>query len=230
MTNERRYGEEEVAEIFEAATTTHGAQRRVSSTADGLTLTQLQAIGSEVGVAPDRIAAAASALDLRRGVHPRRTHLGMPISVGRTVDLPRAPTDREWELLVSELRKTFNAQGKDGSSGNLRAWTNSNLHAYVEPTEAGYRFRIGTLKGDAATLNWTGAAGMLAGLILAGPLLVTGQLTESLVGPGFIGIMGAAAFAYNAVRLPRWAHEREEQMEYMAQRVQTLIKTDTGEP
>jgi hypothetical protein len=71
---------------------------------------------------------------------------------------------------------------------------------------------------------------MLAGLILAGPLLVTGQLTESLVGPGFIGIMGAAAFAYNAVRLPRWAHEREEQMEYMAQRVQTLIKTDTGEP
>ena len=229
MTDERRYGEEEVAEIFEVAATPHGVQRHAPSSADGLTLTQLQAIGSEVGVPPDRIAAAASALDLRRGVHPRRTHLGMPISVGRTVELPRAPTDREWELLVGELRKTFGAQGKDGSSGNLRAWTNSNLHAYVEPTEAGYRFRIGTLKGDAASLNWSGIGLMLLSAIILVARLITGQPMEELFGPLLIGIMGASVFGYNALRLPRWVHEREEQMEYIAERVQTLIKTEAGE-
>lgn len=229
MTTERRYGEEEIAEIFEAAATPHGPQRHTPATADGLTLAQLQAIGSEVGVPPDRIAAAASSLDLRRGVHPRRTHLGMPISVGRTVELARAPTDREWDLLVGELRKTFSAQGRDGSSGNLRAWTNSNLHAYVEPTEGGYRFRIGTLKGDAAALNWSGIGLMLLAAVILVALSVTGEPMRELLGPALIGAMGAALFGYNALRLPRWAQEREEQMEYIAQRVQTLIRAEADE-
>lgn len=229
MTDERRYAEEEIAEIFEAAATPAGSQRRAPSSADGLTLTELQAIGSEVGVAPDRIAAAASALDLRRGAHPRQTHLGMPISVGRTVELPRAPTDREWELLVGELRNTFSAQGKDESRGNLRAWTNGNLHAYVEPTEAGYRFRLGTLKGDAVALNLSGIGGMLLAGIILPVLLFTGQSMEELFAPGLIGAMGAAVFAHNALRLPRWAHEREEQMEYIAERVRALIKMEAGE-
>jgi hypothetical protein len=229
MTEERRYAEAEIAEIFEAAATPNASHRRAPSAAHGLTLTQLQAIGSEVGVAPDRIAAAVAALELRRGAHARQSHLGMPISVGRTVELPRAPTDREWELLVGELRKTFSAQGKDGSSGNLRAWTNGNLHAYVEPTEAGYRFRIGTLKGDAAALNWSGIGLMLLAAIILSALILMGEPMERLLGPALIGIMGAAAFGYNAVRLPRWAQAREAQMEYIAARVQKLIGTEASQ-
>src|SRR5215210_5297426 len=124
MTEERRYGEEEVAQIFEAAASAHGSEGRALSSAGGLSLGELQAIGGEVGIAPERIADAAAALDLRRGAAPRGTHLGMPVSVGRTVDLPRAPTDHEWELLVAELRETFGAHGKDRSSGGLRAWSN----------------------------------------------------------------------------------------------------------
>src|SRR6185436_7829751 len=100
MTDERRYGEEEVAEIFEAAASHRGSDERALSSTGGLSLGELQAIGGEVGIAPERIAAAAAALDLRRGAAARRTLLGIPVAVGQAVDLPRAPTDREWEMLV----------------------------------------------------------------------------------------------------------------------------------
>jgi hypothetical protein len=149
MTEERRYGEDEVSEIFEAA----AAARPSSGSAHppsvrGLTLAELQEIGMEVGAAPDRIADAAARVDRRR---------------------------------------------------------NATLAAAV------------------------GVAGM-AGLLLAVPLfavtLITGGVGENLVGPVLMGSAGASALAYNALRLPPWARERERQMEYIASRTTALIAAD----
>lgn len=224
MSDERRYRDEEIAEIFEAAATTHDPGQRSLPPADGLTLAELQAIGREVGLAPERIADAATAIDRRRSTLPRRTSLGMPISVSRTVDLPRAPTDREWSLLVAEMRETFNARGKDRSSGELREWAVGNLHAYVEPTEDGYRLRLRTLKGNALALNRMGILGILLGWIMLVVLVLTGEMASELVVPAMIGAMGVAALATNAVRLPGWAQEREQQMEHIAARAQALLR------
>ncbi len=226
MTDERRYQDDDSKEIFEAAATTGDSDRHALSSAKGFTLAELQEIGLEVGLAPERIADAATALELRRRALPRRRSFGMPISVGRIIDLPRAPTDREWELLLGELRETFHAQGKVGSSGSIRQWTNGNLHAYVEPTEAGYRLRLGTLKGTAPMTNMMGMAGMGMGMVLFGALLFTGNLADGFVGPVVFGAMGAAAFVSNLLRLPRWARQRREQMEYIAARAQALIGSE----
>lgn len=223
MTDERRYQEEEIREIFEAATTAHDSSPRALSPGQGLTLEELQEIGLEVGLASERIAEAASALDLRGSTLPRRTHLGMPISVSRTVDLPRPPTDREWALLVAELRETFQAQGKIGSSGSLRQWTNGNLHAYVEPTETGHRLRLGTLKGNATEMNLMGIAGILLGLVILVASSLTGKLEEGLFLSALFGATGVAAMTSNVLRLPHWAREREEQMEYIAARARALV-------
>lgn len=220
MTDERRYSDDEVAAIFEAAASSRGL-----ASADGLSLAELQAIGGEAGIAPEWIAHAAAALDLRGATAPRRTYLGMPVSVGRTVALPRAPTDREWELLLAELRETFGAHGKDRSSGGLRAWTNGNLHAYVEPTEAGHRLRLGTTKSNAAALGGLGAAALLVGLVMAVFLLATGELGDASLF-SVIAALGAAITGANALRLPRWAQEREEQMEHIAARARTLIRDE----
>lgn len=226
MMEERRYGEEESKKIFEAAATAADSDPRSLSSAKGLTLAELQEIGVEVGLAPEQIADAVTALELRRNVRPPRTSLGMPISVGRTIDLPRAPTDREWEMLVGELRETFNAQGKVGSSGNVRQWINGNLHAYIEPTEAGYRLRLGTLKGNASALNILGLAGMGMGMVLFLALGLAGIVADGLLAPLALGAMGVATFVSNLLRLPRWAHRREEQMEYIAARAQALLELE----
>ena len=223
---QRRYEEAEVAEIFRAAASPRPSEGRSDgralAPADGLSLAELQAIGGEVGIAPERIAEAAAALEVGHGPATRRSYLGMPVSVGRTVELPRAPTDREWEMLVAELRETFGARGRDRSSGGLRAWNNGNLHAYVEPTESGYRLRLGTTKGNAVASNRFGMATLLAGLILS-ILRFAEVLDEDLVVLLVWPLMGALALAFNALRLPRWAREREEQMEHIATRARTLV-------
>ena len=120
MSDERRYQEDEVREIFEAAARARDAEGVAHPSRDGLTLAQLQEIGRDVGLSPARIAEAATALDLHRGARPRGTHLAMPVSVGMTVPLPRALDDHEWSLLVAELRQTFRARGQDRSSGSGR--------------------------------------------------------------------------------------------------------------
>lgn len=220
--DERRYEDAEVAQIFQAAASPRASESRAPASPGGMSLAELQAIGGEVGIEPERIAEAAAALDVRRGAAPRRAYLGIPVSVSRTVDLPRAPTDREWEMLVAELRETFGARGKDRSSGGLRAWTNGNLHAYVEPAESGYRLRLGTTKGGAAQAIRMGVASVVAGLVLS-ILLFAEVLDEDLVVLLVLSAMGAAILAFNSLHLPRWAREREEQMNYIAARARTLI-------
>lgn len=224
--SERRYDEDEVAEIFRAAANARDPEPHALATASGLSLSELQAIGGQVGIEPGRIAQAASAVELRRGAPPRRTYMGMPVSVGRVVELPRAPTDREWELLVTELRETFGAHGRDRSHGGLRAWTNGNLHAYVEPTEAGHRLRLGTTKSNAPVLGGLGVAGILLGLALT-LMILAGVSDGNVAGAVFVAAMGALALAANAVRLPRWAGEREGQMEHIAARARSLIRAET---
>jgi len=89
---ERRYSDKEIAAIFRAATEgpVAGLQPDVPRD-EGLTLSDLQTIGREVGIAPDAIAGAARALDVHRGTG--RTFLGLPIGVARTVNLHRRLTD-----------------------------------------------------------------------------------------------------------------------------------------
>lgn len=228
MTDDRVYGETEVAEIFEkaAAASTRGSEGRALSSGGGLSLAELQAIGGEVGIAPSAIAEAAASLELRRSVAPRKTHLGMPVSVGRTVELPRAPNDREWEMLLAELRATFSANGKDRSSGGVRRWTNGNLHAYVEPTDTGHRLRLGTTKRDGVNAANMGVFGIVAGLLMGAFLVLAGEG----IGDGSMAMLfamfGIAVLAFNALRLPRWAREREEQMEHIEARARAIIRPD----
>ena len=221
MADERRYKDDEVAEIFEAASAPALSRGDVPS-AEGLTLAELQAIGREVGIAPERIAEAASSLERSAPPIPRRTELGMPMSAAHVVELPRALTDREWALVVADLRETFGARGHESSHGDTRQWVNGNLHAFVEPTRTGYRLRLGTVKGDALALNRMGAFGIAMGLFVGlAPLL--SDATVALSSAMALGGMGAGAFAYNALRLPRWARLREQQMKDIAERTRTLI-------
>ena len=228
MPGERRYQEDEVAEIFEAASVP-AISRTGAPSHEGLTLVELQSIGREVGIAPERIAEAAASLVRSQPPTPRRTELGMPVTAGHVTDLPRMPTDREWALVVADLRETFGARGKESSDGETRQWSNSNLHAFVEPTRTGgYRLRLGTFKGDAAALNVIGAFGIVMGAIVGVALTVKGGLVTALPGMLALGGIGASAIVANAVRLPRWARLREQQMKDVAERTRVLLGPGTG--
>jgi len=227
VAEERKYGDEEISEIFALATREGDAGRPTIHQDSGLTLAQLQDVGREVGVDPERVAQAVATLEARSEVIPRRKSLGATVSVGRVVELPRAPTDREWQVLVTELRETFRAKGRVSSHGELREWTNGRLHAFVEPTAGGYRLRLGTRKTGAEAVTVMGAVAAVIGVLL----LMTGGLDQATFGPIFeliipalMVLVGGGLVTRNTLGLRRWADEREGQMEHIASCVQGLLE------
>jgi hypothetical protein len=223
VTEQRRYREEEVREIFEVATRQRVAGPPAPAAQQGLTLDELQQIGIEVGVEPGAVARAAAMLEARPLRATRRTSLGLPVEVGRLVPLPRPLTDEEWEEVVATLRSTFGARGRRSEPGAPREWFNGNLHACVERSDTGHRLLLGTRKGDAASLNALGVTGVVTGAVAFGAMFLTGGLASSIFVPGMIGGSGVAALLANAVRLPGWAQRREEQMEHVAERVAAMV-------
>ena len=233
MPEERKYLDKEVQEIFDIAVARDDVDRPPVGEEDGLTLTEIQEVGLEVGVDPKRIAEAARVLNTREDPRSRQTSLGLPISVGRVVELPRTVTDHEWDILVSVLRETFGARGRVGSHGGIREWTHGTLQAFLEPTETGHRLRLQTRQVGARFLNRVGAAGLVLGLSLITVFLTTGESPVFLeMGMIVSMLVGGGALFPNVLRLPRWARERERQMEETANRARALIEDRPrgGEP
>ncbi len=226
---ERRYSEDEVAAIFERATEAQQSGRRVLPAGEGHTLTELQSIGREVGIPAELVAEAARALDRPDSQEPKR-FLGLPVGVGRTVELGRRLTDQEWEQLVVDLRETFDARGTVRSDGSFRDWTNGNLQALLEPTPTGeHRLRLRTYRA-ASRLRMTAGVGM-AGLAAAvvGGAAISGHTVPALASVWPLAVIGAALFGLGAARLPGWARLRRRQMDQIADRLAQRLAAG-GEP
>jgi hypothetical protein len=217
---DRRYNDKEIAAIFRAAAEApqQPTVERDVPADEGLTLTDLQAIGREVGIPADAVAQAAQALDVRIGV-ASRTILGLPIGVSRTVNLNRRLTDDEWERLVVQLRDVFNARGRIRSEGSLRQWTNGNLQVLLEPTDTGHRLRFRTMHGAARGAIAMGFAMLGVTAVMAVVTTLSGTFAGAIPGLSIIAAGGAAFIASGALRLPRWARIRQKQMEALAAQV-----------
>jgi len=220
--NERRFNEAEVAAIFQRASEAQHTTQAQLPSGQGLTLSELRQIAREVGISPELVEQASVAVE-RAGTPTSRKFLGLPIGVGRNIDLGRKISDEEWERIVVDLRQTFDARGKVRQDGSLRQWTNGNLQALLEPTATGHQLRLKTVKGDAqafmiagASLVVVGAGGLIASLVqgATGDVGALSALGSSLAwGAGFI--------AAGSLRLPSWARTREKQMREIAERLAT---------
>jgi hypothetical protein len=220
---ERRYSEEEVAAIFERAAQAQRTARRQLPPGEGMTLAELQEIGRDVGIPSELVADAARSID-QGGRPTSKKFLGLPIGVGRTIDLDRRLSDEEWQHLVADLRETFDARGSVRYNGPFRQWTNGNLQALLEPTAAGHRLRLHTVKGDARG-QMTAGIGLLG--IAAATLIVTamtGGLAGSLTAVASLAAIGLGLFGIGALRLPGWARQRRRQMETVAERLALAAK------
>jgi hypothetical protein len=220
---ERRYSDKEIAAIFRAASEAPSREQPGQDVPadEGLTLTDLQAIGREVGIAPDAVAQAARALDARVGTAPR-TFLGLRIGVSRTVNLNRRLTDEEWERLVVQLREVFNARGRTRADGSLRQWTNGNLQVLLEPTQTGHRLRFGTMHGAASASIGAGLVTLGVAAVVALVSALRGDFVAAIPGIAFLAVAGAGFVASGALRLPRWARIRQKQMDALAAQVEAL--------
>jgi hypothetical protein len=214
----RRYGDDEVREIFSLATTGDTRDRVLPAETGGLTLDDLQRIGQEAGIEPARVAQAAQKLDARGTTPaPVRRFLGLPVGMTRVVDLPRAPTDREWEQLISQFRTTFESQGQATTSGGLREWSQGDVHISIEPGEHGELLRITAHNNIAIVLNGLGLMTGGMSLLMGAVVTAAGKPEKALAVLGFFGTIALVSLGTNLVRSPRWARLREQQVDAIAE-------------
>ena len=225
MSEVRRYDDDEVAEIFRRATGegTGDGGTGPRAPSEGMSLQELEEIGREVGIAPDAIDRAARSLERRVDAAPVQRFLGAPRTVSRTFRLERPLTDHEWERVVAELRRTFEAKGRVETQGRLRSWTNGNLQVHVEPEGSGYAVRMRTKQGQTSQLAIVGGVFTGIGLLAAfGGLLGSGSdaLSKGLM---FL-VAGLVTLLWARMSLPGWARTRAEQMEALAERIPRLLE------
>jgi hypothetical protein len=223
--SERRFSEEEVAEILKNAAEAEHSNRNLPS-AKGLTLRELTDIGREVGISARAVQNAAQRMDTPEIAS--RKFFGFPIGVSRTIELERKLTDDEWDQLVANLRQTFDARGVVRQEGSLKSWSNGNLQALLEPTPTGQRLRLRTLKGDARGYIG-GGIGMFA---LGSTVFTTAAISGALDDRGFIAAVGLliaggiGMFSAGALGLPRWARLRRAQMDAIADQLRKTEMPD----
>ena len=223
----KRFTEEEAAAIFQRAAHSEVAMTRRSS-GEGMTLAELQAAAREAGLAPELVARAAAELETVPTTVTERRY-GRPIGVSLDLPVPRPLTDAEWEQVVVDCRRTFNASGVLRQDGRFRQWSNGNLHVLLEPDgRRGQRLRFRTMNGNARQLLdggvFLGAIGG-ASLLIGAVLLSFGSAVSGL----FAGIAGlslvpaALFYGFGAFPLRWWAARRREQFKEMAERTEARL-------
>ncbi len=219
MSPERRYSETEIKEIFSRASEHQRAVQRMSA-GRGLTLSELQDIGREAGIAPELVVKAAASLDHEIDRLPPTSYFGVPVTVGHTVRLPGPMSEDQWERLVVDLRDTFRASGEVRNEGGLRQWRNGNLHALVEPTDDGSQLRIQSLHEAARAQLFGGGLFFLINLAF---IIVLASSGKPLFNPDaliiwMMAVAGLGTAGYAVYRLPRWIRKRSQQMQAVASR------------
>lgn len=217
--NQRRYSDEEIARIFKTATQTAEVVPQPPASG-GLTLSDLQEIGREVGLSEEAVARAASRLDHAVVVGRRlpagitRRYFSLPIRVGTSVELSRTLSDAEWEQLVADLRTTFDADGVIRVDSGRREWSGGGAHAVLEHTASGERFTLHLSKRSAPAWMWSAIVTFNAAAALFVPALAGLSINPIFVrAPVVLLGAGLAMFAYSAIKLPSWARSRRQQVD-----------------
>jgi len=220
--SERRYSDDEVREIFDRASR-HDAQEGVGGrpSATGLTLREIQDIGTEAGLSPDAIARAATGLSgpTSPGQVQRIPYLGFPLGLSQSVPLGRRVSESEWGWLLMRLRETFRARGRTEESGPIREWWNGNLRISLEPTEEGDVLHMTTRKGGVQEGTVVGVGLLAFSAVMTVLVALKGQLItdpEKLAIAAMFALGGVGTLLANTLRLPPWFRTRRAQFEALA--------------
>ncbi len=228
--SDRLYSDDEVSEILRRATVPRPDARGQLVREDGMTLAQLEAIAREAGIEPERVAAAARELDTPSAA-PRKV-IGVPVSVARSVELPRRLTEAEWEHLVTRLRETFDASGKLETHGTLRQWSNGNLRVMLEPGIHGHRVRFTSLNQGMRfrLLAGTITGGVLLGGSFLAAILPNVDALSAIPASAIGGIIGLFVAASAVQSLKGWRSERRTQFDAIAAELERLAQREPNAP
>jgi hypothetical protein len=108
--------------------------------------------------------------------------------------------------------------------GRLREWSHGALHAFLEPTETGYRLRLTDSRAGALGVGLLmGGTFVAFGFIAFVALVSKGNPGLRMLIPLLFGLGGGGAMALSALSLPGWARAQERKLEHISAFARTLL-------
>ena len=227
MPSERRYNEKEIAEIFKQAAEDQEAAERLAPEGGGLTLAEIERIGKETGITPEFIAQAAAKLESKPRELPAGRFLGVPVSVDRTIDVSETFSEKDWDLLVTDLHEHFNTPGNSEKEGSRWRWFNGHMHVLAEPHAEGYRIHFRSHNAPRKGLMAMSTIFFVMGLFFMLMLGLKGDLFTNMAKTVFVSmfsVAGLAAFGGVAATLPGLRRRQGSQIDQVIRRI--LERTD----
>lgn len=156
--SERRYNENELAEILRVAAKGQSATPSSGEESTGYSLAEIERLAAEVGIDPKQVGIAAQGL----GAKPQTTK-GLRLLGGtdrhvleRTIQ--GTLNDIGWEETVGELRTFFEGSGSTSAFGSSREWVGGtdfrSVHASFTPRNGQTKVRLTINRRDAMAIGW----------------------------------------------------------------------------
>lgn len=194
----RRYSPEEVAELLRRATTSEGrALPGATEASDGMTLSELGAIGREVGIAPERLALAARELD-RDAARESSPLLGAPTLLHTEERVTGALATADVPELLSTIRRVMGQPGTVSEIHGALEWKDigegGTRHVSISERDGTTTISASSNLVNVAVLTYlpTGAIGLIGTVIGLGTFFKSGTAFGLAVGVTLLPGMYAA--------------------------------------
>ena len=244
----RTYSEQEVADIIARAAERQAASAR-QPVREGLTLDEIERLGSDAGLDPADLRAAAAEVDaggrtLARQSSQTRTH----VVVERWIDAPLS--EAGWEDAVAEMQGTLGADvgaafgmrvGQQQQVGRAFEWSHTSglgVQTTVTASPRGERtkLRLTQLVGLASPRVEGAMYGGVVGVVAAlAALVAVGQtdapfLTALLVLLATFAVVTAVAAPVTTALDRRWRVKKLDALGALADRIAPVLVAPTSDP
>ena len=230
MPESPRFSDEQVRLILARAaaeSSGEGAGRAGDARHAGRSLREIEQIASEAGIDPAAVRRAAvlvqSGAQVPVAVNRRSagiaTHLTHRLHVGRRLK------GREWTRVVARLRVLRDAKGSMKDDDILREWRHREFRAVVESTPEGDVIHLSARLDDPLLLTGilAGVGSFSAGLAALLAWVPDGRLTPVAGLCGLLAVGGWIGSGVELMSLRRWAREREQLLQQVAQEIPALL-------
>ena len=236
---DRKYDEHEIAHVIErAAELQEAATERARRAERGLTLAELERVGTETGLDPAFIRAAAAEADAPGPRAAERSgQSSTHVYAERWAPGPLQP--EAWEETVALLRRYApgmagqDTGGRTERVGRSREWTGRTawgleVRASVSPRGNGQRVRVQQHVGYASEA--VEALAMIGPFFALFGFMITGAVTGSLVG-GLLGalVVYVLAAALGFVGDRAWRRTRQRDLDRLAAEVEDALRAANEE-
>lgn len=227
LESRRIYSDTEISRIIKRAAELQQETGRRDAGGRGISIAELEQMALELGLDPAHIRQAVAELGSGDDSHSKFSLLGRTLIEARRLAKGEM-SEREWEKMVQEVRRTFGFTGETGKLGQALEWKTSDrelvrYQVTASPRDEGTDIQIVSRRDSAAFLIYfiSVVFGLSSALAVAAPSF--SNPVELLAAGGIL----AGALTTARLLLAGWTRTQKRMINRLIARLESIVLQET---